>query len=92
MTLTTERGFGVGIAIAIIAIAALIGGGAYVATQKNVDVKVDETASTTDDVNGTIKIEITDATTTLDVNSTTTIDVDGALDIDADVNGGASVN
>ena len=92
--MNAERGFGLGVAIAIIAIAALLGGGAYVATHKDAAVDVNETATTTDDVNGSIKIEIKDATTTIKTNATTSVEVDtdGALDVDADVTGGASVN
>lgn len=95
MTLISERGFGLGIAIAIIAAITLLGGGAYVATHKDIDVDIDDTASTTDNVNGTVKIEIKDQPTIeLGADASTTIDVNSGtmLDINADVGGSASAN
>ncbi len=73
----TQGGFAVGIVIAIIAILALGGGAAYVATKSDVDVDADLNGTTTDNgvrTRGWFDFRMNDE------------------DVDADVNAGANVN
>lgn len=89
----SQRGFAVGAVVGIVAILALLGGGAYVATKYEADVDTD-VSTTTDsmrfDGNITVTEEADEATTSLDASTA----VDMGLDTDAstNVNAGADVN
>ena len=89
----SQRGFAIAAVIGIVAVLALVGGGAYVATKY--DTNVDTEVSTT---TGSMKIdgdiivtkEEDEATTTLDAS--TTVNADLNTDVSTDINAGADVN
>lgn len=89
----SQRGFAVAAVIGIVAVLALLGGGAYVATNYNADVETDvstTTGSVSIDGDITITEEADEATTTLDAS--TTINADLGTDVSTDVNAGAGID
>lgn len=89
----SQRGFAIAAVIGIVAILALLGGGAYVATKYETSVNTD-VSTTTDSmqVNGDITVtkDGDEATTTVDAS--TTVDADLGTDVSTDVNAGAQVD
>ena len=89
----SQHGFAIAAVIGIVAILALLGGGAYVATKYETDVTTD-VSTTTDSVelNGDVTItkDGDEATTTVDAS--TTVDADLGTDVSTDVNAGAQVD
>lgn len=96
----SQRGFAVAAVVGIVAILALLGGGAYIATKY--DANVDTDVSTTTDsmqLDGGITVtKDNDAmmkdksTTTMMMDASTTVDANLGTDVSTDVNAGANVN
>lgn len=90
----SQGGFAIGAVIGIVAVIALLGGGAYVATQYDASIDA-ETSTTTDqfrtESDMVIEEEVsTDATTTLETSATIDAGIDAGSSVDAGV--GLDVN
>lgn len=89
----SERGFAIGAVIGIVAVLALLGGGAYVATQSSTTFEADDTASTTDSVYVNDSDDSMRADVMLDGNLDGSVDTNASTSVDAGVTGGdSSVN